>query len=234
MKRIKLLTLNTTAVRVAIFSLLIISLPMMLSACKLYTVVKLDQNSSSSQESGFSAGGDSNFDGDKYVNSVWSSKVIPYITKKAVDVTQVLNAIKQNVDGAGKQFGLRDNSEGSPWNFIVKGRGKVMAVDTASRAGTVDIDLPPYDGKKDLILQIGPVIKGSSIRDSLSFISFDNFENQIVFAQLGNSFNKKAYETVLSKIKFSALKGKEIEFSGAFTMGDSSDILLTPILVKEN
>jgi predicted lipoprotein len=231
MKKAKFLTLTSTAVRVAIFAVLIVSLPMMLSACKLYTVVKLNPNVSN-QDSGFSSE-NNNFDGDKYVNSVWDSKALPYVSKKAADITQVLNAIKQNLDGAGKQFGIRDNSEGSSWNFLVKGRGKIIATDTTSRAGTADIDLPPYDGKKDLVLQIGPVIQGSSVRDSLGFISFDNFENQIEYAQLGDAFNKKVYQQVLSKIKFAALKGKEIQFSGAFTM-DSSDILLTPILLKEN
>ncbi len=234
MKKVQFLTLTKKAVRVGIFAVLIVSLPMMLSACKLYTVVKLAQNGSSTQDSGFSAGGNSNFDGDRYVNSIWDQKVVPFISEKAVDAARVLKAMAQNADEAGKQFGIRDNAEGSPWNFIVKGRGKIIAVDTASRAGTADIDLLPYDGKKDLVLQIGPVIKGSSIRDSLSFISFDDFENQIVYAQLGNSFNKKAYELVLSKVEFANFKGKAIEFSGVFTLGDSSDILLTPILLKEN
>ena len=34
------------------------------------------------------------------------------------------------------------------------------------------------------LLQIGPVIKGTSIRDSLDFLKFDDFTNQLEFARV--------------------------------------------------
>jgi predicted lipoprotein len=233
MKQFNFLKLAKKAVRVLGFVLLIASLPLLLSACKLYTVVKINQDASQSQGTKVYFE-NNNFNSDKFVSSIWDSKVIPYISKNSIDISRVLGEVQRNPDGAGTKYGIRDSSEGSPWNYIVKGQGKVIAVNTVSRAGTIDIDLPPYDGKKDISIQVGPVIRGSSIRDSLKFISFDDFENQIEYAQLGNAFNKKVYDQILTKINFNSWKNKQIRFSGIFTMEDSSDILVTPITVSSH
>ena len=217
--------------RILVFVSLIISLPVFLSACKLFTVVKLHQDQS--QGDGVKVYFENNdFNSDKYVSSIWDGKVLPYIANKAVDIRSALSEIKKNPDEAGTKYGIRDSAEGSAWNFIVKGQGIVLSVNTQSRAGTIDVDLQPLDGKKDLSIQIGPVIRGSSIRDSLKFISFDDFENQIVYAQLGNAFNKKVYEQILSKIDYKNIKNKAIQFSGVFTMEDPNEILVTPVTMS--
>jgi len=230
MKQFKFTLMVTKIMRVMGCIILMASLPIFLSACKLYTVVKIDQDES--QNRGVKVYFENNnFNSDRYVSSIWDSKIIPYISEKAVDINQVLGEIRKDPDEAGDKFGTRVSSDGSPWNFIIKGKGKIIAANTISRAGTIDIDLPPYDGKKDISIQIGPVIRGSSIRDSLTFISFDDFENQIVYAQLGNAFNKKVFNQILSKIDFNNLKNKEIQFSGIYTTEDSSDILVTPIMI---
>ena len=134
---------------------------------------------------------------------------------------------------AGEEFGYREKEEGSPWNFRVKGSGVVTAVNTESRASTVDIDLFPNDGKADLVLQIGPVIKDSAIRDSLDFISFTDFTNQLEFARLSNAFNKVVNKDVTSKLDRENLMGKKISFWGAFTQLQDSDLIrVTPVALE--
>lgn len=46
----------------------------------------------------------------------------------------------------------------------------------------------------DLIfpLQLGPRIKGNAIRDSLDFVRFDQFKNQVQFAKLSKELNRRA------------------------------------------
>ncbi len=104
--------------------------------------------------------------------------------------------------------------KGSPWNFRVKGSGVILAANTESRASTIDIDLFPPDGTTDLVLQIGPVFKDSAIRDSLDFISFTDFTNQLEFARLSNAFNKVVNQDVTGKLDRENLMGKKISFWG--------------------
>lgn len=220
-----------TGAHAVVLVVLLGCLPLVCAACKLYTVVKLNQDESKAQGIKVYFEND-NFNAAKYVDNIWKSKVIPYIIKKAGAADRVLAELAKDPDAAGSHYGFRASEEGIPWNLMIKGKGKIAAVNTASRAGTVALDLPPYDGKKEITLQIGPVIKGSSIRDSLSFISFDDFENQIVFAQLSNAFNKKVNDQLLAKTDFAKLKGREIEFTGVFTADGSNDLLVTPVVLK--
>lgn len=41
-------------------------------------------------------------------------------------------------------------------------------------------------------LQLGPRIKGNAIRDSLEFVRFDQFKNQVQFAKFSKELNKRA------------------------------------------
>ncbi len=46
-------------------------------------------------------------------------------------------------------------------------------------------------------MQIGPVIRGTTLRDVLPFIDFTAFRNQIDFAELARGLNDQAYKTAL-------------------------------------
>jgi predicted lipoprotein len=176
---------------------------------------------------------DDKFKADEYVKGIWDSKVIPYVKSNAIDLSQLLAIYTTDQEEAGKNHGYREKAEGSPWNFKVKGTGKIIKAKTTSKAATMDIDLAPGDGKKDAIIQIGPVIKGTAIRDTLDFITFGMFTNQIEFAQLSNALNKKAYDTVLSQFDRNTIIGKTIYFEGAFTQVPySNKILITPVKLE--
>ncbi|PYF84131.1 MULTISPECIES: DUF2291 family protein [Marinomonas] len=41
-------------------------------------------------------------------------------------------------------------------------------------------------------LQLGPVVRGNTIRDALDFISFDQFKNQVQYARLSKELSKQA------------------------------------------
>ncbi|WP_378951288.1 DUF2291 family protein [Pelosinus sp. sgz500959] len=214
-----------------LFIVLCLFSAILFSGCKLYTVVPNDKTKDSQQGTVFYFQ-DENFDANQFVDSVWDSKVIPAINQKASDMSIVIQATKTDVDEAGKKYGIRSAQEGSPWNFIVKGKGRVLNVNTESRAGTIDIDLAPYDGKADFKIQIGPVIKGTAVRDSFDFIKYDDFKNQMVFAELSNAFHKKIASNLLAKTDFLGNKGKEVNFIGVFTFMPSQEILVTPISME--
>ncbi len=173
------------------------------------------------------------FKPDEFAQSIWGDKVVPFFKDKSLPIETIIPVWLKDPQTAGEKFGYREKEEGSPWNFRVKGSGIVTAVNTESRASTVDIDLFPNDGKADLVLQIGPVIKDSAIRDSLDFVSFTDFTNQLEFARLSNAFNKVVNKDVTSKLDRENLMGKKISFWGAFTqLQDSELIRVTPVILE--
>ena len=174
-----------------------------------------------------------NFKPDEFAESIWGEKVVPFFKDKSLPIENIIPVWLNDQQAAGEEFGYREKEEGSPWNFRVTGSGVVTAVNTESRASTVDIDLFPNDGKADLVLQIGPVIKDSAIRDSLDFISFTDFTNQLEFARLSNAFNKVVNKDVTSKLDRENLMGKKISFWGAFTQLQDSDLIrVTPVALE--
>lgn len=173
------------------------------------------------------------FNPDAYVAKIWTNKVLPYFKEKCVSIREVLPIYVKDQAAAGKRFGYRQEAEGNPWNFLVKGSGRIVSVNTASLASTIGVNLVSRNGTADVLIQIGPVIKGSSIRDTLPFVSFTDFENQIQFARISNAFNKKVNETVTGKLDRKHLMGKSILFYGAFTQLQDSDLIrITPVSLK--
>ena len=194
------------------------------TACSLYTIRPINQTTSTNQSNQF----DQQFDPATYTNSIWSSKVVPTILKKAIDIRTVLIALKSNSNAALKRYAMQ-SSDGL-YNFMVKGQGKVTVVNTGSRNGMMSIQLPAYSGQSTIVLQIGPVVLGTSLRDSVGFINFSQFTNQVQYAQVADALNAHALQN-LQGINFTKLKGKMITFYGAFTFVDLQQITIMPMKI---
>ena len=165
--------------------------------------------------------------GDK-VEAIWQAKALPSIEKRAGDFKQVMSLIAANPDDAGAKFGHREKEGNAPWTYVVKFEGKITAAETASRAATIEVDVDG-DGKADLKVQIGPAIRGTALRDSLDIVNFNEFKNQIEWAQFGKSFNEKVNATVLASLPRDALPGKTVKVTGAFPLPTSGQLpLVTP------
>lgn len=193
------------------------------SACGLYTTRPIQANSTG-QYNQFNQ----NFDPVTYANSIWASKVIPTITTKSTDLPTLLAALKANAAATEKRYAA-PSSDGS-FNFMVKGQGTITSVSTGTRAGSVTLKLAGVDSKTTILLQIGPVIAGTALRDSVGFINFTQFSNQVQFAEVSDQLNAHAAQS-LQAIPFSTLKGKEITFYGAFTLLDPQYISILPAKV---
>jgi predicted lipoprotein len=172
---------------------------------------------------------DSSFSPDAMVASDWDAKVVPGLREKAGPYDDVAAAIAANADAAGQRFGFRDSQTGSPWVYAATVTGTVTAANTESRAGTVDVRT---DGGRTVQLQIGPVVRGTAIRDSVLFRPFGSFKNQIDYAQFGKALNAQANATALSKLPRDKLVGAKIEALGVFpaAAGDAPP-LITPVSI---
>lgn len=168
------------------------------------------------------------FDPAKAVNDIWESKVIPYLTKKAVSMASVRDLENSDLTAAGEQFGHRDKNGNSPWTFVVELEGQIVAANTESRAATIDVDYDG-DGRADAQVQIGPAIRGTALRDSLDFISFNDFTNQIEYAQFGKAFNKRVKASILNDIDNKSLLGATVKLIGCYQHKNAAKLpLITP------
>lgn len=149
---------------------------------------------------------------------------MPAIVNSAVDASALLNAMSSSMDDAKHKYGR--SSGGDTWYFNVRGEGKVLSVDNSSRSGLLEINVLPQDRHPDVSIQIGPVVRGSALRDSTGLISFSNFVNQLDFADVATDLNNKALQTVLSSIDSKTLVGKTVSFVGSF---DAESLTQPPI-----
>ncbi len=178
-----------------------------------------------------SAGDDGGaFNAQTYVDKMWDAKVLPLMQTAPVEVATVLDAIAKDPDAAGKQYGHRAG-EGQPWTYLVKGEGAVTAVDVASRHGTATVEMM-IDGKPTpVVLQVGPVIFGTALRDALPFIAFGDFVNQIDYASVSRALNDKA--TAGFAKEMAGAEGKVVSFTGAATApSGSTPLTITPVLLS--
>ncbi len=112
----------------------------------------------------------------------------------------------------------------------MKGKGQITSLDTRSRVGLALVDIAPPDGKPDLSIQIGPVLRGTSLRDATGVIRFGDFLNQLQFADASREINARVLNAVLSPIEQSILKGRGISFTGALPALEKSEPALAELV----
>jgi predicted lipoprotein len=177
--------------------------------------------------SGSSSRTSSGFSASKYVDDRWEAKILT-AAAQGTPLTTLIAAIKLNPTEAGKQYGYRDSG---PYNFPVQVQGVVEKVDTESRAGTLLLKPDEISADIEVRIAIGPVIRGTAIRDGSGVIPFSDFVNQIEYADVAEELNKRVAENVLKPLDLAALQGKTIQVQGFFTLGDAAKIVITPVKI---
>jgi predicted lipoprotein len=173
--------------------------------------------------------GEASSDPAKKVAAIWATEVIPYFEKKAGSFVAVRDLAAKLPDEAGAKYGYRAKSDGTPWTLMVKIEGTIVVADTESRAATIGVDATGQ-GKADATVQIGPAMFGTSIRDALSFVSFNDFTNQIDFARYGDAFNAYVNRNTLEKLPRKDLIGRKVMLIGAYALDSSGEPpVVTPV-----
>lgn len=124
---------------------------------------------------------------------IFDDRLPGYVAEHAVEAAPLRALLAQGLDAAGTAHGIRPGSEGSPWNFVLRAEGRVVAADLTSRAAHLDLDTDG-DGQGDLSVQLGPVIRGTALRDALDFLTFTDFRDQIEYAKLARALNDQAHQ----------------------------------------
>ena len=159
---------------------------------------------------------DYNQPSDKVASTIWVSKVMPFANSNALSWQQVK---QQSQPATGK------NSQ----SHFVRFSGKVVAVDTEGREGTIKIAV---EGDEQA-LQLGPIVKGNAIRDASTFIRFEDFKNQVQYAQLSKALSKRALQDVPKPD--GSWVGQQVEVLAAVTVTPTGLSNAVPLsLNKEN
>jgi predicted lipoprotein len=169
--------------------------------------------------------------GAQFADKVWDSKVLPLIQEKAQDIAMIVQEIRVDPAAAGEKYGRREST--NPYSYMVKGRGKVLEVHTESQAGTLVLEVSGLTEK--IALQIGPVVRGTALRDATGAAPFDQFTNQLDYADVAKEMNKRGVKAAFANVDPSSLADKTITFLGAFTFDPRSKglILVTPVKVEQ-
>ncbi len=194
---------------------------------------RLVKNNEGTENSGTRTGGEENKSRlDAMVEDMWQSRIQPHLEKEAVDFAVLGPKIKSDLQAAGSEHGYRAGGEGTPWSFSTRIRGKIVSANTGTRAATADVDVNG-DGEADATIQLGPVILGTALRDTLPFVVFTDFTDQIEFAGFSRSLNTYAYNQTLAEFPRENIVGKKITALGAFTMRSAGEKMrITPVSIK--
>lgn len=147
---------------------------------------------------------------------IWDPQVIPAVAAKLVPLADLRAALAADADAAGQAHGLRPEGEANPWNFAVSGSGVIIKGKLKSRAAKLQVDTTG-DGEADVTVQLGPVIRGTALRDAMPFIIFTDFRDQIEFAKLAGGLNALAHERLTLPAPETDVVGQTVTFEGVFT-----------------
>jgi predicted lipoprotein len=163
---------------------------------------------------------------------ILSDQLIPYADKNAKPAAQVIGALSQNFDDACKQYGFRQ-SNAFPCNFWLRVQGKVTRVDETSRVGKTYVDVSPAGGGDPVhvVLETGPVVIGTGVRDGFPGVKYSDFDDQTRFAAFGQELNK----LVVAKAQATKLKtGDSVDVSAVYSSWSepSGEIRAIPVAWK--
>ena len=81
-------------------------------------------------------------------------------------------------------------------------------------------------------VQTGPAIMGTALRDVTGETTFDMFENQIDYAQVGLSLNEPLKTGVLTDNDLASMTGQRVTVVGAFAYSDPTHVVITPVSIE--
>jgi predicted lipoprotein len=166
------------------------------------------------------------FDAASYVESSWA-RLLAEADGTARDVAAVFQTSAPDPGAA--------DAPPARQSLFVRGAGVVTRVDVESRAGQALVRIDGTSPPVAVVVQVGPVLRGTALRDAASFIRFTDFANQFDFAAVSNAMNERVLATVLGHVDRQALSGERVSFVGAATVrrqGAETSVEIVPVTLS--
>jgi len=146
------------------------------------------------------------FDAAKFAAAIWDSQVVPAAS-------------------AAPEFAWARGARGP---MLVKGTGRVLEIDRSRNR--LLLDVAPFDGKPDAELATGQ-IHGTALRDSLPFVQFSQFVNQVDFAYAANALDDRAAAAASAALA-GVTTGRLLFFAGALDPGSGGLPEIVPVILS--
>ncbi|MDR1237532.1 MAG: DUF2291 domain-containing protein [Propionibacteriaceae bacterium] len=161
-------------------------------------------------------------------------KIAATVIEKAQPATvlyETIQADQSGKDDAGELFGNRD-SVGAAWAFPVSLTGVAGKVNEGS--GQLPVTVEGFPEKPQLLIQTGPAMIGSALRDVTGEITFGLFLNQTEYQNVGQELNDQVRSGILKDVKAVDWEGKTITVIGTFLLDaqSKSKWLIMPVQIQ--
>ncbi|MCI2958429.1 DUF2291 domain-containing protein [Agromyces atrinae] len=146
------------------------------------------------------------------------------VEERAVDAVTLAEAIAADPEAAAAEYAVQ--SSGGPV-FSVEFEGVVGE----GQSGIYEVAVEGVPADLLIRVQTGPAINGTELRDATGDIAFGQFTNQIEYQNAAAALNDELKIEVLADVDTTALTGKTVSITGAFTLVNPSGWLVTPVKV---
>lgn len=164
------------------------------------------------------------FDPDRFGRAEFP-RIRDFVMEKAPEAAQLAAELAADKAGATAAYGTMAGAfPVMPVTFtgtVGEGKSGIFTVDVAG--------LPEGAGIR---VQTGPAINGTELRDITGDIAFGAFKNQIEYQDAGAGINRAMSAEVLAGLDRDTLTGKTITVTGAFTMINPKNWLVTPVALE--
>lgn len=162
------------------------------------------------------------FDPDRY-GAAEFPRIRDTVIERAPDAVTLAQALAADKKGAVADYATAGTFPVFPVTVTgVVGDGK---------SGIYDVQVEGLEGVK-VRVQTGPAINGTELRDIPGDIAFGQFKNQIEYQDAGAGINRAMSAEALAGLDRDALPGKTITVTGAFTMINPKNWLITPVALE--
>lgn len=167
------------------------------------------------------------FSPQSFAQEKYEAEIAPDIINRAKDIATVSKALKADPAAAAKQYGVVSGS--SPAVYSVKLSGVAGQPDPN---GFLPVQVDGVPAGIKVLIQMGPAVNGTAIRDATGKVDFAQFKNQIEYQNVGAELNKQVKKLVLDKVDKAHLEGKTLSVTGAFQPINPAAILITPVKIE--
>ena len=166
------------------------------------------------------------FDAASYGKDSYRDTVKPAIESDPVDLVELAPLLQQDAEAAGERYGTRQGS--SPYTYSVSLTGTAEKLEGA----LLRVSVPGLPRSTTVSVQVGPAINGTALRDANGLITFNDFVNQVDYADVATALNNEMKNDLLSDLDPKSLVGKQITVVGAAAPLNPDLVTLTPVSIE--
>lgn len=100
------------------------------------------------------------------------------------------------------------------------------------KSGIFELNVEGVPDGTTIRVQTGPAINGTDLRDIAGDIDFGSFKNQIEYQDAGAGINRAMAAETLVDLDRETLTGQKVSVTGAFTMINPKNWLITPVQLE--